>query len=199
MKNLLDKCSCELRITKQLKKKLAFTDRNFWWCVILVGLVFLFVQFDFCFGSFGFFKLELRISSACTCFFPPSLFSLKNCSGFCLLLRNICLVLWEMKDKQIPILLWPLMFRWIDLLGVLSALLLSTHTVMLMDVDSPGLLFYCLRWKAWGYLPEPVQRRMGLMPSLHPKCQLWKPTLSCSPPADVLKVQRPWSLLADLL
>lgn len=64
MKNLLDKCSCELRITKQLKKKLAFTDRNFWWCVILVGLVFLFVWFGFFVLVLLFFlKLELRTSS----------------------------------------------------------------------------------------------------------------------------------------
>lgn len=46
---------------------------------------------------------------------------------------------------------------------------------------------------------EWAMQGMGLVPSLHPKYQLWKPTLSCSAPADVLKVQRPWSLLTDLL
>lgn len=46
------------------------------------------------------------------------------------------------------------MFRWIDLLTVLSALLFSTYTLMLMDMGSPGLLLYSLRWRAWGYLPK---------------------------------------------
>lgn len=65
-----------------------------------------------------------------------------------------------MKDKQIPILL-TLMLRWIDLLTVLSALLLSTHTLMLMDVDSPRLLLYALRWKAWGYIPKQTGQCRG--------------------------------------
>lgn len=53
------------------------------------------------------------------------------------------------------------MFRWIDLFTVLTALLLSTHTLMLMDVDSPGLLLYSLRQKAWGYLPKWIGQCRG--------------------------------------
>lgn len=54
MKNLLDKCSCELRITKQLKKQLLlqieiFGSVWFWWVwfFCLFGLIFILVLLVF--------------------------------------------------------------------------------------------------------------------------------------------------------
>lgn len=63
------------------------------------------------------------------------------------------------------------MFGRIDVLTVLRALLLLTHTLMLMDIDSLRLLLYSLRWKAWGYIPEQIGQRRGWV---------WCPAFTCS-------------------
>jgi len=76
--------------------------------------------------------------------------------------------------------------------------LLSTQTLLLMDIGSLGLFFEV---EDFGLNLETdwVMQRMDLAPSPHLECQPWKPALSCFPPVDVFEVQRPQSILADLL
>lgn len=114
--------------------------------------IFFFLFFFLCFEP----EVENTLK-ACTCFFlPPFLYSLKNW-GFCILLRNICLVLkGKINKKQFS---RPLVAGWIDLFTVLNVTCyfilfswLSPHTPLLMDIGSLGILFYSLRWKAWGLI-----------------------------------------------
>lgn len=82
---------CKPRGVRQM-----WSQQEFSQLPLVVTKTFCFVWFGFfCFGSFVFFEAGTEnILKACTCFFlPPFLFSLKSCRGFCLLLRNICLVL----------------------------------------------------------------------------------------------------------
>lgn len=78
--------------------------------------------------------------------------------------------------------------------------MLSTHPV----ADGhrlPGAPLLLFEVEGLGLHPKPdwAMQRMDVVLSPHPDCQPWKPGLSCFPPVDVLKVQRPWSVLTELL